>query len=105
MAIEQRTCSRVTVEENFRVHVTSTYRYRTQNVEQQTRWDKETCDEMHEQIRRHVDGVGDVTTECDTRHECSKCGHEWEPEPGCDDPSVMECSHCGRAVREEGSDG
>lgn len=35
-------------------------------------------DDMAAAVRRHVDHVGSVKVEYDTRAECSFCGYEWE---------------------------
>lgn len=38
---------------------------------------KSDCEAMVEQIKRHVDEVGSVMVECDTKVCCSFCGTEW----------------------------
>ena len=37
----------------------------------------QACDEIAQQIRRHVDGVGGVAVEYDTLRECEHCGDRW----------------------------
>jgi hypothetical protein len=42
------------------------------------------CDEIAEEIKRHVDNVGSVEVECDAEDICSHCGQEWEADGiGC----------------------
>jgi len=49
---------------------------------------RELCDEMVEQIKRHVDGVGSVEIVCD--EVCSHCGSRWEDNPECCNAAIEE---------------
>jgi hypothetical protein len=47
---------------------------------------KERCEEIVDQIRRHVDNVGDASVEYDTNVVCSHCGRDWDESPDDTDP-------------------
>jgi len=36
------------------------------------------CDDIADEIKRHVDNIGCVSVEHDTRYVCEYCGYEWE---------------------------
>lgn len=36
------------------------------------------CNEIEEEIKRHVDNVGYISVEYDTEERCSHCGYRWE---------------------------
>lgn len=38
---------------------------------------KQRCEEIMEEVKRHVDNVGSVDIECDVIEECSHCGAKW----------------------------
>ncbi|MGA4989966.1 hypothetical protein [Nonomuraea bangladeshensis] len=63
------------VHSNYRLIVALDVRNVVVNDENATRY---LLDEMATQVRRHIDHVGTVKQEWDTRVECSHCGHEWE---------------------------
>lgn len=39
--------------------------------------DEITCDQIADQVKRHVDSVGSVTVEFDQGHVCEHCGSQW----------------------------
>jgi len=47
---------------------------------------KAVCEDIVCQIERHVDGVGSIYVEFDTRHVCSFCGFDWDVNTDPDDP-------------------
>lgn len=38
---------------------------------------RQACNEIADQVERHVDGVGYVSVESDTVDECAHCGSRW----------------------------
>lgn len=77
--------------ENFRVVVepkTHVYGIKLSYVEQD-------CNEMLEQIKRHVDNVARVYVDCDTEEVCSHCCYTWEVDPETKEPLC-----CNKAIEE-----
>lgn len=52
------------------------------------------CNDIEEQIKRHVDNVGSVQVEYDTDEVCSHCGSPWEQ----DETGMPQC--CVKAEKE-----
>jgi hypothetical protein len=52
------------------------------------------CDEIAEEIKRHVDNVGSVEVNYDTEEVCGHCQREWE----VDDEGCPTC--CDKAIQE-----
>jgi hypothetical protein len=52
----------------------------TPNEKERQKEYKERCEEIVEQIKRHVDNVGGVYILCDTNNVCEFCGFEWTEE-------------------------
>lgn len=52
------------------------------------------CEEIKDQIKRHVDNVRSVEIDYDTQEICSHCGYEWE----LDEDGVPTC--CNKAIEE-----
>jgi hypothetical protein len=86
---------KVTINENWRVVVEprglgsfgfgsiSDYAIEPDKEKREAKY-KDACGDIIQEIKRHVDGVGSAYWECDTRHECSFCGYEWDvDEIGC----------------------
>ena len=69
--------------ENYRVVVEPARFYRFESDDDK----KRTCEDIAEQIKRHVDGIDYVVAEWDTRYVCSHCGRNWE----VDDLGVPVC--------------
>lgn len=70
--------AKITKRTNFRVVVepeTRIYGIRLDRVERE-------CENIVDQIKRHVDGVHSAYVEHDTEVVCSHCGYEWEEEDG-----------------------
>lgn len=87
--------SKVTTLSNFRVVVEpKTHIYGIALRESTV---KKDCEEIVEQIKRHVDNVHSVSLEYDTDITCSHCGYGWEEEmdgePLCCDKAVEEFKH------------
>lgn len=63
---------------------------------------QERCEEMADQVKRHVDNVGYVGVECDTEEVCSHCGFHWEVSVDDSDPEYPKGTPlcCGRAFEE-----
>lgn len=63
---------------------------------------QQRCDEIVEQIKRHVDEVGYVEIECDTEDKCSHCGSDWHVSTDDMDPEFPTGTPycCDRAVEE-----
>lgn len=38
---------------------------------------KQRCEEIKDQIKRHVDGIGSCSIECDVNFVCEFCGWQW----------------------------
>jgi hypothetical protein len=61
------------------------------------------CDDIVDQIKRHVDEVGDVSVDFDTESVCSHCGREWEEdengEPVCCDSAIAEHNQSKESVK------
>ena len=79
--------------ENFRVVVEPPMYtvIRSDYTEKQYR---SACDEIVQQIKRHVDNVQYVSTECDSKYICEYCGYTWEE----DETGEPMC--CGKAQEE-----
>ena len=52
------------------------------------------CKQIVEDVKRHIDGIGDVSWECDTNDYCDACGLLWE----LDEYGIPCC--CGKAIEE-----
>lgn len=48
------------------------------------------CEQIKDQVNRHVDGVGDVIIESDVVDECEHCGYAWEDNPECCNAAIEE---------------
>ena len=67
---------KTTREENFRVVIyPKTYTYGIKTGE-----DKDVCENMIPQIKRHIDDIQCVSIECDSADFCSFCGRKWTEE-------------------------
>ncbi len=53
------------------------------------------CDDIVSDVRRHVNDVSNVFTECDTEEVCQHCGYKWEEDESSGEPLC-----CGKAVEE-----
>lgn len=63
---------------------------------------QERCEEIVEQIKRHIDNIGYVSVECDTNEVCSHCGRDWEESQDDIDPEFPKGSpYCCNASIEE----
>lgn len=56
----------------------------------------ERCEEIIEQVKRHVDNVGYVGVEFDSEEQCPFCGYNWEA--ACDGTGAPGC--CQKAIDE-----
>lgn len=56
---------------------------------------KRRCEEIAEQITRHVDNVSSVDVDYDTDAYCSHCGYGWEVDPETKEPVC-----CNTAIEE-----
>lgn len=62
----------------------------------------ERCDDIAEEIKRHVDQVGGVHVEFDTTETCSHCGYPWDESPDDSDPDFPKgCPVCCDEAAEE----
>ena len=76
---------------NFRVEVfAKDYNWRNLTPEEETK----ACDDIVQQIERHVDNVGSVSTVWDTKELCEFCRYRWE----IDERGVPVC--CQKAIDE-----
>lgn len=61
------------------------------------------CDDMVDQIKRHVDEVGDAYVDFDTESVCGHCGREWEidetGEPVCCEDAIAEYKQSKEAAK------
>jgi hypothetical protein len=55
----------------------------------------ERCQEIVDDIKRHVDNAGYVNIEYDTEVKCSYCGYGWEIDPATNEPDC-----CQKAIDE-----
>ena len=59
------------------------------------------CEEIKEQIERHVDNVGSVYVICDTEEVCEFCGLGWEEADGLDPDEPKGIPLCCNKAQEE----
>lgn len=63
---------------------------------------KDRCEEIVDQIKRHVDNVKYASVECDTTEICSHCGRDWDESQNDTDPDFPKgCPYCCEAAIEE----
>ena len=88
---------KITKNENFRLVVEIDERAYSYLRNDQDRLEKALlgeCDTIKSQIRRHIDGAGNMYPEWDTSITCSHCGYNWEE----DENGVPVC--CQEAIDE-----
>lgn len=63
---------------------------------------EERCEEIIDQVKRHVDNVGWIGIECDSKEVCSHCGCNWDVLDNDSDPEYPKGTPlcCNRAVEE-----
>ena len=63
---------------------------------------EERCEEIVEQVKRHVNNVGWIGIESDTEEVCSHCGNTWDVSPDDSDPNYPKGTPlcCNRAIEE-----
>ncbi len=69
--------AKATYQENFRVVVDVDYNHFFSRVVDARIDQKQTAEELVEQIRRHCDGVDTITVEYDTIKQCQYCEAQW----------------------------
>jgi len=63
---------------------------------------QERCEEIVNDIKRHVDNVKHASVEYDTNEVCSHCDREWEESQDDSDPDFPKgCPYCCNAAMEE----
>lgn len=60
------------------------------------------CEEIIDQVKRHVDNVGYVGIENDSSERCSHCGNDWDVLPDDSDPDWPKGTPvcCDKAIQE-----
>lgn len=66
---------------------------------------QERCEEIIDQVKRHVDNVGWIGIEKDEKEICSHCGRIWEVSEDDSDPEFPKGTPlcCGKAIEEHSS--
>lgn len=62
---------------NWRIKIEPVYPRWTRDEDRIERIMEQTCNEIKEAVKRHVDDVDDVIIKYDLEHECSECGWQW----------------------------
>jgi len=86
-----------TIRENFRIiiepralgdygYVHTSDRLFYPDEEKRAKAYQDRCEDIEEQIKRHVDDVGYVRIECDKKVVCTYCGWGWEIDEGTGQP-------------------
>jgi ppGpp synthetase/RelA/SpoT-type nucleotidyltranferase len=96
---------KVTTKTNFRVEVSPSlhgYFSFKKTKEQIEKMERDACEEIASQIKRHVDDVEGVSVVCDTNHNCSHCGYNWEVSENDKDPEFPKGTPlcCEAAIKE-----
>jgi len=73
--------SKIVTRTNFRV-VAEVYEFGKPDAN----WSERKANSIKEQIKRHIDDIGQVYIEYDTNTTCSHCGYEWEVDPETKEP-------------------
>jgi hypothetical protein len=74
------------------IRISDSFFYKTQQEKENAYIRR--CEEIKEQIKRHVDGVGHVEIDFDAEEKCSHCGYGWE----VDESGLPQC--CEKAQNE-----
>ena len=63
---------------------------------------EQRCEEIIDQVKRHVDNVGWIGIECDSKEVCSHCGCNWDVSDDDSDPEYPKGTPlcCERAIQE-----
>lgn len=66
--------------ENFRVSVYPDSPWIARDEATRLRHERELCDEIKKEVRRHINNIGVVSVDFDTVKTCEHCGSAWTEE-------------------------
>jgi len=86
---------------NFGIASISDYAIEPDEEKREARY-KAMCEDIMEQIKRHIDDVGNVYLDCDTEEVCSYCRRTWEvnEDPNDPDAELGQPLCCHKAIEE-----
>lgn len=71
-----------TIRDNYRIIVEPHLGYQLDSGDKNHNYNVSICEDIIEQIERHVDDVDYLTAEWDEQSHCTLCGNEWEEKNG-----------------------